>query len=61
MIDFRYHIVSLVAVFLALAVGLVLGTTALNQPILDRHPRPRHQLARTSGPLRTGPASSTRR
>ena len=29
MIDFRYHLVSLVSVFLALAVGLVLGATAL--------------------------------
>lgn len=34
MIDFRYHIVSLTAVFLALAVGIVLGTTALKGPIL---------------------------
>ena len=34
MIDFRYHIVSLTAVFLALAVGVVLGTTALKGPIL---------------------------
>ena len=33
-IDFRYHIVSLTAVFLALAVGVVLGTTALKGPIL---------------------------
>jgi hypothetical protein len=33
MIDFRYHLVSLVAVFLALAVGIVLGTTALNGPL----------------------------
>lgn len=33
MISFRYHIVSLVAVFLALAVGIVVGTTALNGPI----------------------------
>lgn len=33
MIDFRYHLVSLVAVFLALAVGIVLGTAALNGPI----------------------------
>ena len=30
MIDFRYHIVSIIAVFLALAVGIVVGTTALN-------------------------------
>ncbi|HEY3734705.1 MAG TPA: copper transporter [Streptosporangiaceae bacterium] len=29
MIDFRYHIVSIVAVFLALAVGIVLGSTEL--------------------------------
>lgn len=29
MIDFRYHLVSIVAVFLALTVGLVLGSTAL--------------------------------
>jgi Copper transport outer membrane protein, MctB len=28
-IDFRYHLVSIVAVFLALAVGLVIGATAL--------------------------------
>lgn len=35
MIDFRYHIVSLTAVFLALAVGVVLGTTALKGPVLD--------------------------
>lgn len=34
MIDFRYHIVSIVAVFLALAVGLVLGATALNGPLV---------------------------
>jgi hypothetical protein len=32
-ISFRYHIVSIVAVFLALAVGIVVGTTALNGPV----------------------------
>jgi len=35
MIDFRYHLVSIVAVFLALAVGIVVGTAALNGPIQD--------------------------
>lgn len=35
MIDFRYHLVSIIAVFLALAVGIVVGTTALNGPVLD--------------------------
>ena len=34
MIDFRYHLVSLIAVFLAVALGIVFGTTALNEPIL---------------------------
>jgi hypothetical protein len=32
-IDFRYHLVSLIAVFLAVALGIVIGTTALNTPI----------------------------
>jgi Copper transport outer membrane protein, MctB len=34
-IDFRYHLVSLIAVFLAVALGIVIGTTALNQPLLS--------------------------
>ena len=34
MIDFRYHLVSLIAVFLAVALGIVIGTTQLNEPIL---------------------------
>ena len=34
MIDFRYHLVSIVAVFLALAVGLVVGATALKPTTL---------------------------
>jgi hypothetical protein len=38
-IDFRYHLVSIVAVFLALAIGIVLGSTELQGPtynILNR-------------------------
>lgn len=35
MIDFRYHLVSLVAVFLALALGVLLGTTQLSGAIGD--------------------------
>ena len=38
MIDFRYHLVSIVAVFLALAIGLVVGATALKpkaEEVLD--------------------------
>jgi hypothetical protein len=33
-IDFRYHLVSLIAVFMAIALGIIIGTTALNEPIL---------------------------
>jgi hypothetical protein len=37
----RYHIVSIVAIFLALALGIVVGTTALNGPITTNL---RHQV-----------------
>ena len=35
MIDFRYHVVSIVAVFLALTVGLVLGASFLSKYAVD--------------------------
>ena len=35
MIDFRYHLVSIVAVFLALAVGIVVGAIALQPHVAD--------------------------
>ena len=34
-LSLRAHVVSLVAVFLALALGVLVGTTALNGPVLD--------------------------
>jgi hypothetical protein len=43
-IDFRYHLVSIVAIFLALAIGIVLGTTALNGPVTKA-------LSKTTGQL----------
>ncbi len=36
MFDMRYHITSLVAVFLALAVGIVLGTAIVNKGVVER-------------------------
>ena len=36
MINFRFHLVSLVAVFLALAVGVVMGSTVIDRAIVDR-------------------------
>ena len=35
MIDFRYHLVSLISVFLALAVGIALGAGPLKETIGD--------------------------
>lgn len=35
MVDFRYHLVSILAVFLALAVGIVLGTSTINDAVLN--------------------------
>lgn len=35
MIDFRYHVVSIVAVFLALTVGLVIGASILSKGLAD--------------------------
>ena len=35
MINLRYHIVSLVAVFLALALGIVMGSTVIDKAIVD--------------------------
>ena len=35
MIDFRYHLVLIVAVFLALAIGIVLGSTEPEGTTID--------------------------
>jgi hypothetical protein len=52
MINFRYHVVSLTAVFLALAVGLVLGSTVLNGPTLDALESQVNTLGRDNQQLR---------
>jgi copper transport outer membrane protein MctB len=36
LISFRYHLVSIVAVFLALSLGVLIGTTVVNQGVLDQ-------------------------
>ncbi|MGB2757366.1 MAG: copper transporter [Acidimicrobiia bacterium] len=35
MIHFRYHLVSLIAVFLALAIGVAMGATVINSAVVD--------------------------
>ncbi|TDC00894.1 copper transporter [Nonomuraea longispora] len=52
MIDFRYHLVSIVAVFLALAVGIVLGTTLLQEPAVKSAQEMTAALTKTKEELR---------
>jgi hypothetical protein len=51
-INFRYHVVSLTAVFLALAIGLVVGTAALNGPVADSLRDQLNALKKDNGNLR---------
>jgi hypothetical protein len=52
MISFRFHLVSLVAVFLALGLGVLTGTTVLNRGIVMQLERQTDQLAEQSNALR---------
>ena len=36
MINFRYHVVSLIAVFLALGIGVIMGSAVIDRAIVDR-------------------------
>jgi hypothetical protein len=51
-IDFRYHLVSIVAIFMALAVGIVLGTTLLQDPAIDLAKRTSDELTSANNGLR---------
>ncbi|GGK84296.1 hypothetical protein Sme01_28610 [Sphaerisporangium melleum] len=53
MIDFRYHLVSIVAIFLALAVGIVLGSTVLNAPLVASTEAVSAQLQADNAELRS--------
>lgn len=44
MINFRYHIVSLVAVFLALAIGVVMGSTVIDRVTVETLESQQHRL-----------------
>ncbi len=52
MIDFRYHLVSIVAVFLALALGIVLGSTELRGAALSALDKTTSQLGNQNAALR---------
>jgi hypothetical protein len=51
-IDFRYHLVSIVAIFLALALGIVLGSTTLSQSVFKGLERQTASLAKSNDELR---------
>lgn len=57
MIDFRYHLVSIVAIFLALAVGIVMGTTLLQEPAVELAKKTSDELANTAAGLRADVAA----
>ncbi len=52
MIDFRYHLVSIVAVFMALAIGIVLGTGPLREPIRENLKANTETLRKSNDDLR---------
>ncbi len=51
MISFRYHLVTIVAVFLALALGILIGTNAVNQAVVERLQKQTHDLIRSRDQL----------
>jgi hypothetical protein len=53
LISLRYHLVSIVAVFLALALGVVVGTTVVNQGIVDDLRRRTDAAVESSDKLKT--------
>lgn len=60
MINFRYHIVSLVAVFLALTIGIIMGTTVIDQALVKNLQQQRNSDARAKSDLRDENASLSR-
>ncbi len=52
MIDFRYHVVSLVAVLIALATGILLGSSVLSGPLYDNLNKTTDQLRHERDQLR---------
>jgi hypothetical protein len=53
LISFRYHVVSIVAVFLALALGVLLGTTVVNQGVIENLSQRTNDAVRRSEQLRS--------
>jgi copper transport outer membrane protein MctB len=52
MINFRYHVVSLVGVFLALGVGIIMGSTVVDQGIVTQLRKDSKDFAKRNAQLR---------
>jgi len=52
MVNFRFHIVSLIAVFLAIGLGILMGSTVVKGAIVDRLDREIDQVRKESDSLR---------
>ena len=61
MIDFRYHLISLVAVFLALGLGILLGSAVLGQNFTSRLRRAVEDVEGSNDRLRAANAEMGRR
>lgn len=52
MINFRYHVVSIVAVFLALGIGIIMGTSVIDRAVVDRLERQQDSLSKNVDDVR---------
>jgi Copper transport outer membrane protein, MctB len=53
MINFRFHLVSLIAVFLAMGLGILVGSTVVDQVIVDRLDREISSVSHESNDLKS--------
>jgi hypothetical protein len=53
MINFRFHLVSLIAVFLAMGLGILVGSTVVDQAIVDRLDREIRSVSHESDQLKS--------
>lgn len=53
MIDFRYHLISIIAVFLALGIGVLMGSAFLGDPIIRSFKNQAQDLTSKNSTLRT--------
>ncbi|MCU1374364.1 MAG: hypothetical protein JWO68_1650 [Actinomycetia bacterium] len=53
MINFRYHVVSIIAVFLALGIGIIMGTSVIDRAVVDRLERQQSTLNKAVNEVRS--------